>query len=86
MINRLIQFSIRHRAAVLFVTALLLGWGAYSFKQLPVEAYPDVMNTQVIVITQWPGHAAEEIEKQVTIPIEISLYAVPHVASMRSRS
>ena len=86
MINRIIFLSIRHRVSVLIVAFLLLLWGAYSFRQLPIEAYPDVMNTQVIVITQWPGHAAEEIEKQVTIPIEISLYAVPHVSSMRSRS
>jgi len=76
----------RQRVLVLFVGGVLLAWGAYSFTQLPIEAYPDVMNTQVIVITQWPGHAAEEMEKQVTIPIEISLYAVPHVTSLRSRS
>jgi len=86
MINRIINFAIRQRVSVMFVTAVLLAWGIFSFRQLPIEAYPDVMNTQVIVITQWPGHAAEELEKQVTIPIEISLYAVPHVKSMRSRS
>jgi cobalt-zinc-cadmium resistance protein CzcA len=76
----------RQRLLVLFGACVLLAWGAYSFTQLPIEAYPDVMNTQVIVITQWPGHAAEEIEKQVTIPLEISLYAVPHITSLRSRS
>src|SRR5215469_16350151 len=86
MVNRLIYLSMRHRVTMLFVGLVLLTWGAYSFTQLPIEAYPDVMNTQVIVITQWPGHAAEELEKQVTIPIEISLYAVPHVSAMRSRS
>jgi len=86
MINRLIQFSLQYRAIMLFVAAIILAWGAYSFTQLPVEAYPDVMNTQVVVMTQWPGHAAEEIEKQVNIPIELSLYAVPHVTSMRSRA
>jgi heavy metal efflux system protein len=86
MINQIIHLSMRQRVLVLFVGMLLLSWGAYSFTQLPIEAYPDVMNTQVIVITQWPGHAAEEMEKQVTIPLEISLYAVPHVTSLRSRS
>src|SRR5579862_6741243 len=86
MINRLIYFSMRQRILVLFVGIVLLAWGAYSFTRLPIEAYPDVMNTQVIVITQWPGHAAEEIEKQVTIPLEISLYSVPHISSLRSRS
>lgn len=86
MINRLVDFAMRQRLSVLFIGAILLAWGAYSFTRLPVEAYPDVMNTQVIVVTQWPGHAAEEVEKQVTIPIEISLYSVPRVTSMRSRS
>ena len=86
MINRLIYLAIHHRVSVLLTAFVLLVWGAYSYKQLPVEAYPDVMNTQVVVMTQWPGHAAEEIEKQVTIPLEISLYAVPHVQAMRSRS
>jgi len=86
MINRLIYLSIHHRVSVLIIALVLLVWGAFSYRQLPVEAYPDVMNTQVVVMTQWPGHAAEEIEKQVTIPLEISLYAVPHVQSMRSRS
>lgn len=86
MIKFLIKFSVHQRLLVLLAAGAMLIWGAYSFKHLQIEAYPDVMNTQVIVITQWPGHAAEEIEKQVTIPIEISLYAVPHVTSMRSRS
>ena len=86
MISGLIQFAMRQRILVLFVAALLLVWGAISFTQLPIEAYPDVMNAQVVIITQWPGHAAEEIEKQVTIPLEISLYAVPHISALRSRS
>jgi len=86
MVNGLIQFAMRQRIMVLFVALALLVWGGFSFTQLPIEAYPDVMNAQVIVITQWPGHAAEEIEKQVTIPLEISLYAVPHITALRSRS
>ena len=86
MVNKLIHLSIKHRFIMLFIGCLLLAWGAYSFSQLPIEAYPDVMNTQVVVITQWPGHAAEEIEKQVTIPIETGLFGVPHVSSLRSRS
>ena len=86
MIARLIHFSVHQRLLVLTIALAVLGWGSYSFTRLKIEAYPDVMNTQVIVITQWPGHAAEEIEKQVTIPIEISLYSVPHVSSLRSRS
>jgi cobalt-zinc-cadmium resistance protein CzcA len=86
MINQLIQLAIRQRVLVLIAAIVMLAWGAFSFTQLPIEAYPDVMNTEVVVITQWPGHAAEEVEKQVTIPLEISLYAVPHISSLRSRS
>ncbi len=86
MVNKLIQFAMRQRILVLFVALALLVWGAFSFSQLPIEAYPDVMNAQVIVVTQWPGHAAEEMEKQVTIPLEISLYSVPHITALRSRS
>src|SRR5580700_6925994 len=86
MISSLIQFAMRQRILVLFVAGLLLVWGAISFTQLPIEAYPDVMNAQVVIVTQWPGHAAEEIEKQVTIPLEISLYSVPHITALRSRS
>jgi cobalt-zinc-cadmium resistance protein CzcA len=86
MINRLVHLALRNRPLVLIVAALLLAWGVYSFTQIEIEAYPDVMNTQVEIDTQWPGHAAEEIEKQISIPLEISLYSVPHVQSLRSRS
>ena len=86
MISRIINFALTQRILVLILGAILLGWGAYSFKQLPIEAYPDVMNTQVQVIAQWPGHAAEEIEQQISVPMETSLNGVPHVSSLRSRS
>src|SRR2546428_270742 len=66
--------------------ALILAWGVLSFLQLPIEAYPDVMNTQVHVITQWPGHAAEEVEKLITVRLKTSLNGVPRVQSLRSRS
>ena len=65
---------------------LLLIWGAISFKQLPVEAYPDVANNYVQVITQWPGRAAEEVEQQVTIPIEVQMNGLPQLVSLRSWS
>ena len=63
----------------------LLIWGAISFKQLPVEAYPDVANNYVQVITQWPGRAAEEVEQQVTIPIEVAdeRLAAPAASALR---
>jgi cobalt-zinc-cadmium resistance protein CzcA len=78
--------GLHQRILVLLGAVALLCWGVYSFTQLPVEAYPDVMNTQVQVITQWPGHAAEEVEKLITVPLETSLNGVPHLASLRSRS
>jgi len=65
---------------------LLFIWGIISFKSLPVEAYPDVANNYVQVITQWPGRAAEEVEQQVTVPLEIVMNGIPHLASLRSTS
>ncbi len=63
---------------------LLFGWGAISFHNLPVEAYPDVANNYVTVITQWPGRAAEEVEQQVTVPLEIGMAGIPHMTHLRS--
>src|SRR5271163_4053335 len=84
--RRLIDFALNNRFMVLALTALLLVWGAISFHALPVEAYPDVANNYVQVITQWPGRAAEEVEQQVTIPIEIQMNGLPHLAHLRSDS
>ena len=86
MISRIINLSLTQRALVLIVGLAILAWGAYSFTQLPIEAYPDVMNTQVQVIAQWSGHAAEEVEQQISVPMETALNGVPHVTSLRSRS
>src|SRR6201996_3496811 len=71
---------------VLGLILLLFGWGIVSFHNLPVEAYPDVANNYVQVITQWPGRAAEEVEQQVTIPIEIQMAGIPHMTHLRSTS
>ncbi len=86
MINRIVHFALHQRILTLIIAIVLLAWGVMSFFQLPIEAYPDVMNTQVQVITQWPGHAAEEVEKMITVPLETSLNGVPRVTSLRSRS
>jgi heavy metal efflux system protein len=86
MIAGLVDFALNNRFMVLAVTMLLLIWGADSFHNLPVEAYPDVANNYVQVITQWPGQAAEEVEQQVTIPIETELNGLPHLQHMRSVS
>ena len=71
MIGALIDFALRNRLLVLGLSVVLFIWGIISFKSLPVEAYPDVANNYVQVITQWPGRAAEEVEQQVTVPLEI---------------
>jgi cobalt-zinc-cadmium resistance protein CzcA len=84
--NGLINIALSNRFMVLALAVLLLLWGAVSFHNLPVEAYPDVANNYVQIITQWPGRAAEEVEQQVTIPIEIQMNGIPHLQHLRSVS
>ncbi len=86
MIRKLVDFALDNRFIILVVAILLFGWGAISFHNLPVEAYPDVANNYVNVITQWPGRAAEEVEQQVTVPLENGLAGIPHMSSLRSTS
>ena len=86
MIRALVDFSLNNRFLVMLAALLLLVWGAISFINLPIEAYPDVANNYVNIITQWPGRAAEEVEQQVTIPIEIAMNGIPHLTSLRSKS
>src|SRR5580700_10218650 len=86
MIRALVDYALNTRFLVLAAALLLLIWGAISFHNLPVEAYPDVANNYVQVITQWPGRAAEEVEQQVTIPIEIVMNGIPHLEHLRSTS
>src|SRR5271170_7224238 len=86
MIRSFVDFALNNRFIVLSVAAVLFVWGIVSFKRLPVEAYPDVANTWVQVITQWPGRAAEEVEQQITIPIEIQMNGIPHLQHVRSAS
>ena len=77
-----IAFALNNRFLLICVGLLLLIWGTISFRNLPVEAYPDVANNYVQVITQWPGRAAEEVEQQVTIPIEVQMNGLPQLASI----
>jgi len=86
MIRAFVNYSLANKLLVLVIGAILLGWGAISFKNLPVEAYPDVANNYVQVITQWPGRAGEEVEQQVTIPIEVQMAGIPQLATIRSIS
>src|SRR5580700_3246316 len=86
MIQKLVDFSLENRFLVLAAAVLLFVWGAISFHQLPVEAYPDVADNYVEIVTQWPGISAEQIEQQVTIPLEIVMNGIPHVTHLRSFS
>jgi cobalt-zinc-cadmium resistance protein CzcA len=86
MIQSLVAAALNNRFVVLSIALLLFLWGLIAFKKLPVEAYPDVANTWVQVITQWPGQTAEQVEQQVTVPIEIQMNGIPHLQHLRSAS
>ncbi|HLY62432.1 MAG TPA: CusA/CzcA family heavy metal efflux RND transporter [Terriglobia bacterium] len=86
MIRAVVDFALNRRLLVLAGAVLLLAWGMVSFHNLPVEAYPDVADNYVEIITQWPGISAEQIEQQVTIPLEIVMNGIPHVTHLRSFS
>ena len=81
-----VGFALRNRFLVLVMAVLLFAWGIISFRALPVEAYPDVANNYVQIITQWPGRAAEEVEQQITVPIEVQMNGIPHLTHLRSTS
>jgi len=83
-IKRIIAFSLKNKLFVLFATCLLIVTGVISFKNIPIEAFPDVTNTQIIIITQWPGRSAEEVEKYISIPVEVALNPVQKKTSVRS--
>jgi heavy metal efflux system protein len=86
MIHRLVQAALRQRFLVLMLTAFITIGGVLSFRRMPVDAYPDLAPPQVELITQWPDHAAEEVERLVTLPLELQMNGVPHMVVMRSIS
>ena len=86
MIEQLVTFALKNRFLVLASVVMLLAWGAISFHNLPVDAYPDVADNYVNIITQWPGHSAEDIEKQITVPCEIAMAGIPDMKNLRSFS
>ena len=85
-LRNIIAFSLKNRYFIYFCTAILLIYGIITFKNMPIEAFPDVTNTEISIITQWPGRSAEEIEKFVTIPVEIAMNPVQQKISLRSTS
>jgi heavy metal efflux system protein len=86
MIRRVVDFALGNRLLVLALALILFAGGIAAFRNLPIEAYPDVADNYVEVITQWPGISAEQIEQQVTIPLEIVMGGIPHVVHLRSFS
>ncbi len=86
MIHRIVQFALRQRFLVLMVTVLVIVAGAISFQRMPVDAYPDLSPPLVELITQWPGHAAEEVERLTTLPLELAMNGSPNLVVMRSIS
>jgi cobalt-zinc-cadmium resistance protein CzcA len=86
MIRRVVDFALNNRLLVVALALILFAGGIVSFERLPIEAYPDVADNYVDIITQWPGIAAEQIEQQVTIPLEISMNGIPEVVHLRSFS
>jgi cobalt-zinc-cadmium resistance protein CzcA len=86
MIRRVVDFALSNRLMVLALALILFAGGIVSFKRLPIEAYPDVADNYVEIITQWPGISAEQIEQQVTIPLEVAMNGIPHVVHLRSFS
>ena len=86
MIARLVSFALSQRFLIVIASLMLMVWGAVSFRNLPIDAYPDLSPPHVEIITQWPGHAAEEVERLVSIPIEIEMNGIPKLDSLRSIS
>src|SRR6185295_1474450 len=85
-INRLIHWSLQNRLVVILLTIALIGVGGFSLFHLNVEAYPDPAPAIVEVVSQYPGASAEEVEREVTIPLEIALSGMPGLQTMRSKS
>jgi len=77
MIHRIVQLALQQRFLVLMLTILVIVAGAWSFQQMPVDAYPDLSPPMVELITQWPGHAAEEVERLTTLPLELAMNGSP---------
>ena len=86
MIEGIVDFALREKLLVAFIGLVLMLGGGFAFHELPIEAYPDVANNWVQIITQWPGRAAEEVEQQVSVPIEIQTAGLPHLTNLRSIS
>src|ERR1700750_879139 len=86
MIHRIVEFALKQRLVIIVAALVLVGLGLNALDNLPIEAYPDIADTWVQIISQWPGHAAEEVERQITVPTETVMNGVPHHTDLRSVS
>src|SRR6266576_6332179 len=86
MLRKLVWFALHQPLFLFLILALFIGAGVYSFQTLSIEAFPDVTDVQVPIITLFPGHAPEEVEKQITIPLEIELAGLPHSVRLFSHT
>src|ERR1700683_2840038 len=86
MIAKLVSFALRQRFLIGIASPALMLWGALSFQKLPIDAYPDLSPPHVEIITQWPGHAAEEIERLISLPLEVEMKGIPKIEDLRSSS
>src|ERR1700728_1834503 len=86
MVKKLISFAVDQPLVMSAIAVVLIGYGLYAFKWLPVEAFPDVDDPQVQILTQWPGQSAEDVESQITLPCEMALNVTPQLRTMRSTS
>jgi cobalt-zinc-cadmium resistance protein CzcA len=84
--NKIVAFALHHRGLMVILLAALLLAGGFAFSRLNIEAYPDPVPPMVEVVTQLAGYSAEEMERNVTVPVEVQMSGVPHVASVRSVS
>src|ERR1700723_3148318 len=86
MIARLVSFALSQRFLIVIASLMLMVWGAVSFQKLPIDAYPDLSPPHVEIISQWPGHAAEEVERLISVPLEVEMNGIPKIEALRSIS
>jgi cobalt-zinc-cadmium resistance protein CzcA len=86
MIDRIVSFALAQRFIILITMVGVSLWGIVSFQNLPIDAYPDLSPPRVQIVSQWPGHAAEEVERQITIPLEVEMNGIPKLEALRSIS
>src|SRR6202158_2881262 len=86
MISRIVSFALAQRFVILMAAAAVIVWGVISYSRLPIDAYPDLSPPHVEIITQWPGHAAEEVERLISIPLEVEMNGIPRIEALRSIS